>query len=48
MLDGTPDKVERYIQAGGGYVGVHAAADTEYDWGWYGILVEAGFLTSRY
>ena len=24
---------ERYIQAGGGYVGVHAAADTEYDWG---------------
>ena len=23
---------ERYIQAGGGYVGVHAASDTEYDW----------------
>ena len=23
---------ERYIQAGGGYVGIHAAADTEYDW----------------
>jgi cytochrome c len=30
---------ERYIQAGGGYVGVHAAADTEYDWGWYGRLM---------
>ncbi|HEY3401757.1 MAG TPA: ThuA domain-containing protein [Ohtaekwangia sp.] len=30
---------ERYIQAGGGYVGVHAASDTEYDWGWYGRLV---------
>ena len=29
---------ERYIQAGGGYVGIHAAADTEYDWGWYGRL----------
>src|SRR5689334_6033784 len=27
---------ERYIQAGGGFVGIHAAADTEYDWGWYG------------
>ncbi|WP_184543827.1 ThuA domain-containing protein [Mucilaginibacter sp. FT3.2] len=30
---------ERYIQAGGGYVGIHAAADTEYDWGWYGRLM---------
>lgn len=34
---------ERYIQAGGGYVGVHAAADTEYDWGWYGRLVGGYF-----
>ena len=25
---------ERYIQAGGGYAGVHAASDTEYDWPW--------------
>jgi type 1 glutamine amidotransferase len=23
---------ERYIQAGGGYVGIHAAADCEYSW----------------
>ncbi|HLT51328.1 MAG TPA: ThuA domain-containing protein [Arenibacter sp.] len=34
---------ERYIQAGGGFVGVHAAADTEYDWNWYGRLVGAYF-----
>ena len=34
---------ERYIQSGGGYVGVHAAADTEYDWGWYTKLVGAQF-----
>ena len=34
---------ERYIQAGGGFVGVHAATDTEYDWGWYGRLVGAYF-----
>ena len=34
---------ERYIQAGGGYVGVHAATDTEYDWGWYNKLVGAYF-----
>jgi cytochrome c len=30
---------ERYIQAGGGFAGVHSATDTEYDWGWYGRLV---------
>lgn len=34
---------EQYIQAGGGYVGIHAAADTEYDWPWYGELVGAWF-----
>ncbi|MBC3789109.1 ThuA domain-containing protein [Spirosoma utsteinense] len=34
---------ERYIQAGGGYMGVHAAADTEYDWPWYNKLVGAYF-----
>ena len=34
---------ERYIQAGGGFVGVHSAADTEYDWIWYGHLIGAYF-----
>ncbi|PRY16408.1 cytochrome c [Pontibacter ummariensis] len=34
---------ERYIQAGGGYMGVHAAADTEYDWPWYNKLMGAHF-----
>ena len=34
---------QSYIAAGGGYVGVHAAADTEYDWPWYGGLVGAWF-----
>ena len=34
---------ERYIQAGGGYAGVHSASDTEYDWPWYGELVGAYF-----
>lgn len=36
---------ERYIQAGGGFVGIHAAADTEYDWSWYNNLVGAQFLS---
>ncbi|MDX2283209.1 MAG: ThuA domain-containing protein [Bacteroidia bacterium] len=34
---------ERYIQAGGGFVGVHAATDTEYDWPWFNKLVGAYF-----
>lgn len=34
---------ERYIQAGGGYVGIHAATDTEYDWKWYNKLAGAYF-----
>ena len=34
---------QRFIQAGGGYLGIHAAADTEYDWPWYGKLVGGYF-----
>ena len=34
---------ERYIQAGGGYVGIHSAADTEYEWPWYDKLMGAHF-----
>jgi len=30
---------ERYIKAGGGFVGIHAAADTEYGWPWYTKMV---------
>ncbi|MEO5904715.1 MAG: ThuA domain-containing protein [Gemmatimonadaceae bacterium] len=37
------DDFERYIQAGGGYVGIHSAADTESDWPWYGRLAGAWF-----
>ena len=35
--------LERYIQAGGGYMGIHAATDAEYDWGWYIRLAGANF-----
>ncbi len=37
---------ERYIQAGGGYMGIHAAADTEYDWPWYNKLA-GGYFASH-
>jgi uncharacterized protein len=35
--------MESYIKAGGGFVGIHAATDTEYDWTWYNQLVGAQF-----
>lgn len=31
--------MEKFIQAGKGFVGIHAASDTEYDWPWYTKLV---------
>jgi len=46
ILDANQElAMERYIQAGGGFVGIHAAADTEWegDWFWYRNLVGAVF-----
>ncbi|MER7491230.1 ThuA domain-containing protein [Streptomyces pharetrae] len=34
---------EQYVQGGGGYAGIHAAADTEYDWPFYAGLAGALF-----
>jgi uncharacterized protein len=34
---------QEYIEHGGGYVGVHAATDCEYNWPWYNKLVGAYF-----
>ncbi|HLX39824.1 MAG TPA: ThuA domain-containing protein [Ktedonobacteraceae bacterium] len=41
VFDNDQEQVafQRYIEAGGGYVGIHSASDTEYDWPWYGSLV---------
>ena len=35
---------EAYIRAGGGFVGIHAAADAEYGWSFYHDLLGATFL----
>ncbi|MGV9641685.1 ThuA domain-containing protein [Streptomyces sp. NPDC003514] len=44
VLDGAQQTAfEQYLGAGGGYVGVHAAADTEYDWPFYEGLAGALF-----
>lgn len=34
---------ENYIRSGKGFVGIHAATDTEYGWPWYCKLVGANF-----
>jgi len=34
---------ERFIRSGKGFIGIHSATDTEYDWAWYGELVGAYF-----
>ncbi|MES2775600.1 MAG: ThuA domain-containing protein [Bacteroidota bacterium] len=40
IFDSAQQKVmERFIQSGKGYVGIHSASDTEYDWDWYTQLV---------
>lgn len=39
--DGQRAALESYVRAGGGYVGIHAASATEYDWPFYGELAGA-------
>ncbi|MFE8920749.1 ThuA domain-containing protein [Streptomyces rochei] len=36
-------RLAAYVEGGGGFVGVHAAACTEYDWPYYGTLLGARF-----
>ncbi|MCO6478299.1 MAG: ThuA domain-containing protein [Phaeodactylibacter sp.] len=37
---------QRWVQAGGGFVGIHSATVTEYDWPWYNELV-GGYFASH-
>ncbi len=43
LNDEQQEAFKKYIEAGGGFMGVHAATDCEYDWPWYGNLVGAYF-----
>ncbi len=38
-------ELERFMKAGGNWMGIHAAADTEYSWPWYNELCGAYFLS---
>lgn len=33
----------RFIERGGGFVGIHSASDTQFTWAWYGGLIGAYF-----
>lgn len=43
LNDAQQNSFEQYIKSGGGFVGIHSATDTEFDWPWYGKLVGAYF-----
>jgi type 1 glutamine amidotransferase len=43
LNDTQQQAFEGYIRAGNGFVGIHAATDTEYGWPWYNGLVGAYF-----
>lgn len=43
--DAQQAALREYIEHGGGFIGIHSAADTEYGWPWYESLVGAWFLS---
>ena len=45
LNDAQQKAFESYIKNGGAYLGIHAAADTEYDWPWYGKMVGGYFVS---
>ncbi len=46
LNDEQQKQFEAWYRKGNGYVGIHAAADTEYSWSWYGTLV-GGYFRSH-
>jgi type 1 glutamine amidotransferase len=43
--DEQQSALERWVRGGGGFLGVHSAADTEYGWPFYGELLGARFAS---
>ncbi len=43
LNDAQQEKFKVFINNGGGFVGIHAATDTEYEWPWYVKLIGANF-----
>jgi type 1 glutamine amidotransferase len=48
VLDGAQQAaLEEYVRGGGGWAGVHAASDTEYDWPFYGELLAGAWFNGH-
>jgi uncharacterized protein len=45
LTDAARDSLERYVLDGGGFLGIHSAAGTEFDWPFYGDLIGARFTS---
>lgn len=45
ICDAGQKAFEKFMKKGKGFVGIHAAADCEYEWPYYGSLVGGYFLT---
>lgn len=43
LTDDQQAAMERFIRSGKGFVGIHSASDTEYDWDWYTKMVGRTF-----
>jgi type 1 glutamine amidotransferase len=48
LTDEQQTAMERFIQSGKGFVGIHSASDTEYDWDWYTKMVGRTFHSHPY
>lgn len=42
--EASRESLKKYINNGGGFVGIHSATDTEYNWPWYHQMIGAQFI----
>jgi type 1 glutamine amidotransferase len=47
LNDEQQDAFIHFMESGKGYVGIHAAADTEYDWPWYGEMLGGAWFAGH-
>lgn len=46
LNEAQQNALQQYIRNGGGYAGIHAATDCEYEWSWYGQMA-GGYFNSH-
>ena len=44
LSDQEKASLQRYVESGGGFIGIHSAADTEHGWPWYGDLIGGWYV----